>query len=178
MDEWLLSTFGNCAEWPLITKYLIILLIGFMPVLEIRGAAIVGVCAFNLGIVETYIVGLIGNVLLILPLVLVGRRIIRWLETTKVLGWFGRFMSKRTAGKIDKVNAITNVALFFFVAVPIPGTGVCTGGLIASFMDLRLKKCFWSLALGAAVAGVISMLIYAWPIFAATHPGVAMPWFR
>lgn len=176
MDEILLDFFSKCADWPLIVRYLIVLVIGFMPILEIRGAAVVGMCALGLGIVETYIVGLIGNILLIIPLVLVGRKLIRWLETTKILGWFGRWMAKRTEGKLDKIQKATNIVLFFFVAIPIPGTGVCTGGLIASFLDLRLKRVFWSLALGAAVAGVISMIIYALPLYTLMNGGQPMPW--
>lgn len=178
MENQLISFLEGCSELPLILKYLIVIAIGFMPILEIRGAAVAGMCALDLGIVETYICGLIGNILLIFPIVILGRKLILWLETTKILGWFGRWMSKRTEKKLARMRTITWIGLFLFVAIPLPGTGVCTAGLIASFMNLRLRQAFSSLALGAAVAGVVSFAIYALPLFASMYPGTPMPWFR
>ncbi|HOP10022.1 MAG TPA: small multi-drug export protein [Oscillospiraceae bacterium] len=173
-----LTFLENCAQLPLIIKYLIVLAIGFVPVFEIRLAMVAGTCYLGLGIVETFIFGLIGNLLLIFPMVILGRTLIKWLETTKILGWFGRWMSGRTQKKMDRITTLTSIGLFFFVAIPVPGTGVFTGGLIASFMDVRLKKAFPSLAIGAAVAGIASMIIYALPVYAGLHGSTSIPWFR
>lgn len=173
-----LTFLEGCEQLPLLIKYLIVLAIGFVPVFEIRLAMVAGTCYLGLGIVETFVFGLMGNILLIFPMVILGRKLIKWLETTRILGWFGRWMSKRTEKKMDRVTTLTSIGLFFFVAVPLPGTGVCTGGLIASFMDVRLKKAFPALAVGALTAGVISTLIYALPVYASLHGNTAIPWFR
>ncbi len=177
MQEKLLDFIAGCADLPLLVKYLIVVAVGFLPILEIRGAMVAGLAGFNLGILPTFVCGLVGNILLIFPVVILGRRIVRWLETTRVLGWFGRWMTRRTEGKIVKVQNISSLALFLFVAVPLPGTGVFTAGMIASFLDLRLKKSFLSLAAGVVVAGIVSYFLYALPAYLAIFGSAPVKWF-
>jgi len=173
-----LTFLENCEQLPLVIKYLIVLAIGFLPVFEIRLAMVAGTCYLGLGIVETFAFGLIGNILLIFPIVILGRKLIEWLETTKILGWFGRWMSSRTKKKMNRITTLTSIGLFFFVAIPLPGTGVFTGGLIASFMDVHLKKALPSLAAGALAAGILSTVIYALPVYAGLYGNMSIPWFR
>lgn len=178
MEDKLIYFLEGCGDLPLILKYLIVAGIGFLPIIEIRGAVVAGVCALGLGAAETYIFALMGNVLLAFPVVILGSKIVRRLEATRALGWFGRWMERRTAGKIEKVRTATGIGLFLFVAVPVPGTGVFTAGLIASFLSLRMREAFLSLAAGAAVAGAASFLIYALPLYASMYSSAAIPWFR
>lgn len=42
-----------------------------------------------------------------------------------------------------------------FVAIPLPGTGVWTGCLAASIMEMSLKRALLSVAIGSAIAGII-----------------------
>lgn len=152
-------------DLPVLIKYLIVAAIGFMPILEVRFAMFAGVHILGLALVETVICGIIGNILMIIPVVVCGRKIIRWLETTKILGWFGRWMNKRTAHKLEKTQKVTFWALFIFVAIPLPGTGAFTGGMVASFMDLRLKQVFCALALGVLAAAAASFFLYVLPFY-------------
>ena len=173
MEEFLTEFLAGCVDLPVLIKYLIVVVIGFTPVLEVRLAMFAGVHVLDLAVVETILCGILGNVLLILPVVICGRRIIRWLETTRILGWFGRWMARRTAGKMEKVKKISFWALFIFVAVPLPGTGAFTGGMVASFMDLRLRDCFLALASGVLVAAVASFFLYTLPFYG----GAPIVWF-
>ena len=173
MEEFLNQFLSGCVGLPTAIKYLIVLLIGFLPVLEVRFAMFAGVHVLQLGLVETILCGMAGNILLILPVVVCGRELVRRLEKTRVLGWFGRWIARRTAGKMEKVRKISFWALFIFVAIPLPGTGAFTGGLVASFMDLRLRHCFFALATGVAAASVASFFLYVLPFYG----GNPIVWF-
>ena len=45
--------------------------------------------------------------------------------------------------------------LMIFVAIPLPGTGVWTGCLAASLIEMDFKRGMLSVILGSAIAGVI-----------------------
>ena len=45
--------------------------------------------------------------------------------------------------------------LFVLVAIPLPGTGAWTGALVASMLDMRLKRALPAITLGVIAAGLI-----------------------
>ncbi|MBQ2876352.1 MAG: small multi-drug export protein [Clostridia bacterium] len=49
-------------------------------------------------------------------------------------------------------------ALLLFVAIPIPGTGAWTGGLVAALFDLPKRWSILAIALGVLTSGVIMTL--------------------
>ena len=62
--------------------------------------------------------------------------------------------------KSDKVTRYATWGLFLFVAVPLPTTGVWTGSLIATVLDMPLKKSVPAVVIGNVVAGLAIMLLY------------------
>ena len=50
------------------------------------------------------------------------------------------------------------IALFIFVAIPLPGTGAWTGSLVASLFNLPKKWSFLAVLLGVLTSGVIMTL--------------------
>ena len=50
------------------------------------------------------------------------------------------------------------LALFMFVAIPMPGTGAWTGTLAASILDLDFRKTVITVATGVVTAGLIMLL--------------------
>ena len=59
-----------------------------------------------------------------------------------------------------------NWGLFILVAIPLPGTGAWTGGLVADVMDVRMKHAIPIITLGVIVAGIItSFFSYVIPMF-------------
>lgn len=52
-----------------------------------------------------------------------------------------------------------SVALYLFVAVPLPGTGAYTGTLIAWFFGLNRMKSIIAIALGVVTAGILITLM-------------------
>ena len=72
-------------------------------------------------------------------------------------------MLKRLQRKVNKVrnkmNKWSYLALMFFVAIPLPGSGAWTGTLIAWIIGLDRLKSFIAIAFGVIVAGLIILLV-------------------
>ena len=64
-------------------------------------------------------------------------------------------IEKKALSKKDKIEKAEFWGLFFFVGVPLPGTGGWTGALIASLIDMDRKKAFLAIACGVLLAGLI-----------------------
>ena len=69
----------------------------------------------------------------------------------------GEEQEQQTPKKRRMTRAIF-VALLLFVAIPIPGTGAWTGGLVAALFDLPKRWSILAIALGVLASGVIMTL--------------------
>lgn len=58
-----------------------------------------------------------------------------------------------------KIEMAKYIALFIFVAIPLPLTGVWTGSGIAAFLNLNTKKALLAVTLGNLIAGLLIMAI-------------------
>ena len=68
-------------------------------------------------------------------------------------------MKTRTMKKADTVLKYSAIALFAFVAIPLPGTGAWTGAMIAAILGMRLKHAMPAITVGVLTAGgIMSML--------------------
>ena len=75
----------------------------------------------------------------------------------------GRKKSKKLEGKINdsKTHAAkvwaSVIGVFVFVAIPLPGTGVWTGSLVATLLNIRFKYAFPAIVLGSVCATAIML---------------------
>ncbi len=129
-----------------------------LPVLEIRGAIPVGVAA-GLDPWLAFAVGVVGNMLPIPILILVTRRVINWLKKHGVLVRFTGWLERKGAEKARTVQQYSFWGLFILVAIPLPGTGAWTGALVASLLDMRLKRALPAITMGVVAAGIIVLLL-------------------
>jgi len=65
-------------------------------------------------------------------------------------------LRKRGKPKVDKYGFW---GLTFFVAIPLPITGVYTGAALAWLLGMDWKKAFPAVGLGVIVAGIVVLLI-------------------
>lgn len=148
----------------MLINYIKIFIISAMPIIELRGA-IPYSQIFNLPYFPSLIIAIIGN-LLPMPIVYYfAHKILIWGKDKKIIGNFFNYVLKKghNTGKnlIEKSENGIFIALFLFVAIPIPGTGAYTGMLAASILDLDFKKSFISISIGVLGAAVIvSTLTY------------------
>lgn len=134
------------------------LVTAMMPILEIRGAIPVGV-ASGLDPWLAFAVGFVGNMLPIPILILLTRKIIEWLKKHNMLVKFTAWLENKGSKGAQKVQKYSFWGLFILVAIPLPGTGAWTGALVASLLDMRLKRALPAIAMGVAVAGLIVLLV-------------------
>lgn len=134
------------------------LVTAMMPILEIRGAIPVGV-ASGLDPWLAFAVGFVGNMLPIPILILLTRKIIEWLKKHNMLVKLTAWLENKGSKGAQKVQKYSFWGLFILVAIPLPGTGAWTGALVASLLDMRLKRALPAIAMGIAVAGLIVLLV-------------------
>ena len=69
---------------------------------------------------------------------------------------------KKFQKKVDKFEkkyeTLGFVALTFFVAIPLPGTGAWTGCLVSWLLGLNRKKSVLAIASGVTIAGILILL--------------------
>ncbi|MDY3947872.1 MAG: small multi-drug export protein [Bacilli bacterium] len=146
----------------MLKKYLIVFLVSMVPLIELRGAIPYAV-GFNLPLIPSYIIAIIGNMLPVPFIFLFARRILVWGSDKKYIGKFFNWClkkGKKGGQKLEKkAGKGLYWALFLFVGIPIPGTGAWTGTLAASLLDMDFKKSVLSIMGGVILAGLIMGII-------------------
>jgi len=141
-------------------KYLWILLISMLPLVEIRGAVPYAV-GMDLPLVPSIIVAVIGNMIPVPFIFLFARRILEWGKDKIVIGGFFTWcLQKGEKGgrKLEeKAGKGLYWALFLFVGIPVPGTGAWTGMLAASILNMDFKKSTLAALGGVLLAGAIML---------------------
>ena len=148
----------------MLEKYLFIFLVSMVPLIELRGAIPFAV-GFNLPLVPSYIVCVIGNMLPVPIIYLFARKVLEWGADKPVIGkFFSWCLEKGHKGGVklqEKAGRGLFVALLLFVGIPLPGTGAWTGTLAASLLDMDFKSSVIAVLLGVILAGVIMGLVSA-----------------
>lgn len=135
-------------------KELIVFLISLMPILELRGG-LIAAALLGLNIVPAFIICIIGNLLPIPFILWFITPIFNKLKKKKHLSKFVNKIEKKALSKKDKIEKAEFWGLFFFVGIPLPGTGGWTGSLIASLISMDKKKAMLAITCGVLLAGLI-----------------------
>jgi len=142
-------------------KYLIVFLISMVPLIELRGAIPYAV-GFNLPIVPSILVALLGNMLPVPFIFLFARKVLEWGKDKKVIGGFFTWCLEKGEKGGRKLEAKAGRGLYWalllFVGIPLPGTGAWTGTLAASFLNMDFKKSVIYILLGLMLAAAIMLL--------------------
>lgn len=146
----------------MLRKYLIVFLVSMVPLIELRGAIPVSQ-GFDLPIVQSYILCIVGNMIPVPFIYLFARKFLEWGQDKKIIGGICRFFlvkGKKGGEKLQsKAGRGLFVALFLFVGIPLPGTGAWTGTLAASLLDMKFKETVIAVVLGVLLAGLIMMAV-------------------
>ncbi|WP_407712633.1 small multi-drug export protein [Clostridium botulinum] len=83
----------------------------------------------------------------------------KWLKRTKIFYRIIDKIEKRAMEKSDKITKYEFWGLALFVGIPLPGTGAWTGSLIASLLELDIKKAVIAELVGLIIATIIMSII-------------------
>lgn len=151
----MLETISLWLQGTVFGKVLLTFLISLMPVVELRAGLPAGV-AMGLPIPVAFLASLAGNMLPVPFVILFARPLFKWIRAhIPALGNFVTKLESRARTKGIKALKYEAWGLLLFVALPLPGTGAWTGALIASVLDMRLKRAVPIIFLGVVIAGVI-----------------------
>lgn len=141
-------------------KYIAIFFVSMVPLIELRGAIPISQ-GFNLPIIPSYIVCILGNMVPVPIIYLFARKFLEWGQDKKFIGKICQFFLVKGAKAGEKLQAKAGhglfIALMLFVGIPLPGTGAWTGTLAASLLDMNFKETVLAVVSGVLIAGLIMM---------------------
>lgn len=131
-----------------------------LPIWELKGAIPMGI-AMGIPFWTTFLLALAGSCLPVPFIIFFIEHVIAWMSRSRVR-FFRRF-ADWLLGKVQKhrggIDKYGYWGVFAFVAIPLPGTGVWTGSLLASVLGLRPAKAIPVVIAGNIVAGVIMLFL-------------------
>lgn len=135
-----------------------VFVISMIPILELRGGLL---AASLLKIPEATAIPIcvIGNIIPIPFILLFIKQIFKLLKKTRLFRGFIIKLENRAMKKSDKVKKYEFWGLVLFVGIPLPGTGAWTGALIASLLDIDIKKSSLAILVGICIATVIMYFV-------------------
>ncbi len=143
-----------------ISRNVVVFIISLLPILECRGGLLAS-SLLEVPITTAIPLCVIGNILPIPFILLLIRKILKWMKTTKTFGGLATKLEERAMKKKESIENAEFIGLMLFVGIPLPGTGAWTGSLIAALLEIDFKKAILAELLGVAIATVImSFLSY------------------
>lgn len=138
-----------------LSPLLIIFLISLLPVLELRGGLI---AAALLGVdwLVAFPICVVGNLLPIPLELLFIRKLMNALKRFRPFRTLIDKLDSRARKKGEEIRKYKIAGLFVLVAIPLPGTGAWTGGLVADVLDIRMRTALPVIGLGVVAAGLIT----------------------
>ncbi len=142
-----------------ISPELAVIIISMLPIVELRGAIPVA-HVFGMNPFLAYFLSVVGNMIPVIPILLLLGPISRFLMKFKWGKKFFDWVFERTRKRIgEKVEKYETLGLSVFVAIPLPITGAWTGCAGAFLFGIKTRHAFWAILLGVIVAGVIMTIL-------------------
>ena len=149
--NWFTNTLGQH-----ISREMVIFIISMIPILELRGGLL---AASLLNVSMAKAIPILGNIIPIPFILLFIKQIFKWLKKTKLFRGLIIKMENRAMGKSDQIKRYEFLGLLLFVGIPLPGTGAWTGSLIASLLEVDIKKSSIAIFCGLIMATVIMSIV-------------------
>lgn len=136
-----------------------VFLMSMLPFIELRGAIPFGV-SVGLTPLNSMVISFLGSMVPVPFILFTIRPILNYLKSKKT---FESFITKLTDKSVsrggEKIIKYGVVGLVVLVAIPVPGTGVWSGSLAASLIDMRIKLAFPAIMLGNLLAAIQIMTL-------------------
>jgi len=161
---------GSAPEVPKIVTVLegydlgpraVVVAIATLPIFELRGSIPVAIWYYKMPWWESYLLSFIGNLLPIIPIILLIGPVSNFLMKRSKLWrrfftWVFERSRRRGGDLVEKYEAL---GLAIFVAIPLPVTGAWTGSMLAFLMRVRARRAFPAILAGVLLAGVVVTIV-------------------
>jgi uncharacterized membrane protein len=156
----------------MIIPILIIILLTFMPLVELRLSIPVGILQGSIHLpygitlnglgmnpIIVFVIAVLSNILLGFALFHIWNSLDKMLRNSFVKKPYTKFMNKshRKVKKFVDKYGILGVALF--IGIPLPGSGVYAGSLGAFVLGLDRKHFYKATIIGVLIAGILVTLL-------------------
>jgi uncharacterized membrane protein len=141
---------------------LITFIVAMLPISELRGAVPLAMFGLGLPALEAFTWSVSGNALAGVLVVTLLEPVSKTLRVLKPFDWFFNWLFERTRRKHTKrFESYRNLALFLFVAIPLPMTGAWSGAAAAFVFGIGWKSAVPLILLGVLAAGILVTLLSA-----------------
>lgn len=143
-----------------VPTYLDIALASMTPIIESRGAVIIGI-AYGLPPVWTILVATLANFAITFVWLLFLKFAVVWVRSwhptfDKFFDWLFTKTHQRHSAKFERWSFL---ALTLFIAIPLPISGAYTGAILAYLFGIKLNHAAAAMIIGIFLAAVIAAAI-------------------
>ena len=135
-----------------------VFLISMIPLLELRGG-LLAASLLKISAAKAIPLCIVVNIIPIPFILLFIKQIFKVLKKTKIFRGLIIKLEDRAMRKSDQVKKYEFWGLMLFVGIPLPGTGAWTGSLIASLLEIDIKKSSLAILCGIIMATVIMYIV-------------------
>ena len=151
--DWYNNSLGNFMP-----KEVFVFLVSMLPLIELRGGLVVA-SLLKIPLFKANILCVIGNIIPIPFILLLIKKIFEFMKKHDILRGLIEKLEGRAMKKSDGIEKGEFIFLLLFVGIPLPGTGGWTGSLIASLLEVDIKKASIAILIGIFVAAVIMDIV-------------------
>ena len=135
-----------------------VFVISMIPILELRGG-LLAASLLKISAARALPICIVGHIIPIPFILLFIRQIFKWMKKTRLFHGLIVRMENRAMGKSDQIKKYEFLGLLLFVGIPLPGTGAWTGALIASLLEVDIKKSSLAILCGLFMASAIMYIV-------------------
>ncbi|MBR1815951.1 MAG: small multi-drug export protein [Lachnospiraceae bacterium] len=151
--DWYNNSLGNFMP-----KEVFVFLVSMLPLIELRGGLVVA-SLLKIPLLKANILCIIGNIIPIPFILLLIKKIFIFMKKHNILKGLIERLEGRAMKKSDGIEKGEFIFLLLFVGIPLPGTGGWTGSLIASLLEVDIKKASIAILIGIFVAAIIMDIV-------------------
>lgn len=148
-------------------EYLLLFVLSVIPFTEMRGALVLS-GGMEVNHILAFLACTGGSAAVVIPLLWLFRPLMRWLKVTKLFKPLANMVENLVGARARELRLHNKKqgngiywALFAFVAVPLPLTGVWIGSAIAAFVGLKFWKSAFAIITGNFVAALV-LTVLVW----------------
>ncbi len=151
--EWYQNSLGS-----FMSKEVFVFLVSMLPLIELRGGLLVA-SLLKIPLLKANILCIIANIIPIPFILLFIKKIFEFMKKHGILTKIVEKLEDRAARKSEGVEKGEFLFLLLFVGIPLPGTGAWTGSLIASLLEIDIKKASIAIFIGILLAAIIMDIV-------------------